>query len=113
LEHGGTGERYVLRAVNMTLKELLTELAAITGRKPPRIRLPHNFVIPIAWESEAWARRVSGKEPWITLTGARLAKKRMFFSAEKAWRALGFQPRTIREALGDAVERFRRNKDLA
>jgi dihydroflavonol-4-reductase len=93
-------------------KEILTELAAITGRQPPRICLPHKVVLPIAWISEVWARMVSGKEPRVTLIGARLAKKRMFFSAEKARRALGLQPRPIREALGDVVERFRRNKDL-
>jgi dihydroflavonol-4-reductase len=112
LKHGEIGERYVLGAVNMTLKEILTELAAITGRQPPRIRLAHNAVLPIAWVSEAQARMVSGKEPRVTLIGARLARKRMFFSEEKARRALGFRPRTIREALDDAVERFRRNKDL-
>jgi dihydroflavonol-4-reductase len=113
LKQGEIGERYVLGQSDMTLKKILTELAAITGRQPPRIRLPHNVALPISWVSEVWARMVSGKEPRVTLIGARLAKKRMFFSVEKARQALGFQPRPIREALGDALERFRRNKDLA
>jgi dihydroflavonol-4-reductase len=109
LERGKIGERYVLGAVNMTLKEILTALAAITGRRPPKIRLPHNLVLPIAYISEAWARTVGGKEPRITLVGVRLAKKRMFFSTEKARRALGFNPRPIDEALRDAVHWFREN----
>ena len=107
LDHGRIGERYVLGAVNMTLKEILTQLAAITGQRPPRIRLPHNLVLPIAYLSEAWARMVGGKEPRVTLVGVRLAKKRMFFSAEKARRVLGFHPRPIEKALRDAVDWFR------
>lgn len=109
LERGEIGERYVLGAVNMTLKEILTELAAITGRRPPRIRLPHNLVLPIAYVSEAWAQMAGGKEPRVTLVGVRLAKKRMFFSAQKAKRVLGFHPRPIAEALRDAVDWFRQN----
>ena len=107
LERGEMGERYVLGAVNMTLKEILTALAAVTGRRPPRIRLPHNLVLPIAYVSEAWARIAGGNEPRVTLVGVRLAKKRMFFSTEKARRALGFHPRPIEEALRDAVDWFR------
>jgi dihydroflavonol-4-reductase len=109
LERGIIGERYVLGAQNMTLKEILTELAAITGHQAPRIRLPHNLVLPIACISEAWARLTRGKEPRITLVGVRLAKKKMYFSSEKAKRVLGFNPRPIEEALHDAVDWFQRN----
>ena len=108
-ERGTIGERYVLGAQNMTLKEILTELAAITGGQAPRIRLPHNLVLPIAYVSEAWARLTHGNEPRVTLVGVRLAKKKMFFSSEKAKRVLGFNPRPIEEALRDAVDWFRRN----
>jgi dihydroflavonol-4-reductase len=109
LERGEIGERYVLGAVNVTLKKILTELAAITGRRPPRIRLPHNLVLPVAYISEAWARMTGLNEPRVTLVGVRLAKKRMFFSAEKARRVLGFHPRPIEEALRDAVDWFRQH----
>jgi dihydroflavonol-4-reductase len=109
LERGEIGERYVLGAVNMTLKEILTALAVITGRRPPRIRLPHKLVLPIAYGSEAWARITGGKEPRVTLAGVRLAKKKMFFSTEKARRVLGFHARPIEEALHDAVDWFRQH----
>jgi dihydroflavonol-4-reductase len=109
LERGKIGERYVLGAVNMTLKEILTELAAITGRRPPRIRLPHSLVLPIACISEAWARMAGGKEPRVTLVGTRLARKRMFFSSEKAGRVLGFHARPIEAAFRDAVDWFRQH----
>jgi dihydroflavonol-4-reductase len=108
-DRGTIGERYVLGARNMTLKEILTELAAITGRQAPRIRLPHDLVLPIAYVSEAWARLTHGNEPRVTVVGVRLAKKKMFFSSEKAKRILGYHPRPIEEALRDAVDWFRRN----
>ena len=38
-ERGTIGERYLLGARNMTLKELLATLAALTGRPAPRVRL--------------------------------------------------------------------------
>lgn len=108
-ERGTIGERYILGGRNMTLKEILTELAAMTGRRPPRIRLPHNLVLPIAYMSEAWARLSGGGEPRVTLVGVRLAKKRMFFSSEKARHHLGFNPHPIEEALRDAVDWFQRH----
>ncbi len=108
-ERGTVGERYILGARDMTLKEILTELAAITGGQAPRIRLPHNLVLPIAYVSETWARLTHGKEPRVTLVGVRLAKKKMFFSSEKAKRVLGYDPRPVEEALRDAVDWFRRN----
>ena len=109
LERGKVGERYILGACNMTLKEIFCAVAMLVGRNPPRIRLPHPLVFPIAYMSEAWARLVSKREPRATLTGARLARKKMFFSVEKAKRFLGFNPRPFEEALRDAVDWFREN----
>ena len=108
-ERGVVGERYILGGRNMTLKEILTEVARISGQKPPRVRLPHNLVLPIAYLSEAWAWLTNGPEPRATVDGVRLSKKYMFFSIEKARRELGYNPRPVEEALKDAVEWFRAN----
>jgi len=108
-KHGKIGQRYILGAHNMTLKEILTELAGITGNPGPRFRLPHNLILPIAYVSEAWARLIGDSEPLVTVDGVRLAKKTMFFSPEKAERELGFSTRPVIEALSDAVDWFRRN----
>jgi len=109
LKHGRIGERYILGAHNMTLKEILTTLAQITGRPRPRFRLPHNLVLPLAYLVEAWTRLSGGSQPLVTVDGLRLAKKHMFFSTEKAKRELGFHPRPVIEALKDAVDWFRKN----
>lgn len=109
LERGRAGERYILGGENMTLKEILDEISAITGRPAPRIRLPHALVLPLARISEWWTRISGGKEPRATVDGARMARKRMFFSSGKAKRELGYDPGPAREALRDAVEWFRNN----
>jgi dihydroflavonol-4-reductase len=107
LERGMIGERYVLGGQNMTLKEILCELAAIMGQRPPRICLPYHLVLPVAYVTEACTWLTRGKEPRITLVGVRLAKKKMFFSTDKARRVLGFNPGPIKEALCEAVDWFR------
>ena len=109
LEHGRVGDRYILGACNMTLQEIFCGIAAITGQSPPKICLPHRLIFPIACVSEAWAHLVSRREPRVTLNGVRLAREKMFFSTEKARRFLGFNPRPVEEALGDAVSWFREN----
>lgn len=109
LEHGRIGERYILGGHNMMLKEILLEVASFAGCRPPFARIPHTAILPIAVLSEAWARCASKSAPRVTLDGVRMAKKRMFFSSEKAERELGYAPRPAREALQDAVRWFRQN----
>ena len=108
-ERGRIGERYILGARNMTLKKILTQLASITGRPRPRVRLPHNMVLPMAYVAEAWGRLTRRSELFLTVDGIRMAKKRMFFSSEKARRDLGFVTRPVKEALQDAVKWFKEN----
>jgi dihydroflavonol-4-reductase len=93
----------------MTLKEILTQAATLAGQPPPRVRLPHNLVLPIAYVAEAWARFTNGSEPLVTVDGVRLAKKQMFFTYERAKRELGFNPRPVEEGFRDAVDWFRQN----
>ncbi len=107
-EHGRIGERYVLGGRNMSLKEILDEIAHLTGGKPPGFRLPHNAILPIAHVAEWWAR-LTGTEPFVTVDGVKLAKKRMFFSSAKAEADLGYRARPAEEALRDAIDWFRRN----
>ncbi len=106
-DRGRVGERYVLGGRNMTLREILAEVARICGRRPPRVRLPHGLVLPVAYAAEAWARLARGGEPFVTVDGIRMARKRMFFSSAKAEAELGYGARAPGEALGDAIAWFR------
>ena len=106
-ERGTPGTRYILGGTNLPLREILGQVARITGRPGPRVRLPHAVILPIAYLSEAWARVRGGVEPMVTLDGIRLARKRMYFSSARAERALGYTARPAEDALRDAVAWFR------
>jgi dihydroflavonol-4-reductase len=108
---GRPGERYILGGQDMTLREILFEIAQLVGRKPPRIRLATGVVLPIAYVAEAVAR-VTGRPGRITLEGVRMARKRMFFSSGKASRELGYQWRPPTEALRDAIAWLREQGSL-
>lgn len=106
LEKGVAGERYILGGENMTLRDILGVVCSHVGRRPPRVKLPHDLLLPLAYGAEAVAR-VLGKEPPFTVDGIRMAKKRMFFTCEKAKKALGYSPRPAALAIRDAVDWFR------
>ena len=105
LSRGRTGERYILGGVDMTLEQILGEIARIVGRKPPRVRLPYALVLPMAYVAEGVAK-ISGRSGRLTLEGVRMSRKRMFFSSAKAERELGYSWRPPAEALADAVRWF-------
>ena len=107
-ERGRVGETYVLGGANMTLCEILTCIAELVGREPPKVRLPYNLILPIAHISEA-AARFTGKSPVATVEGVKLSKKMMFFSSSKAEKELGYTARPPLLALQDAVRWFHDN----
>ncbi|MFZ0499502.1 MAG: hopanoid-associated sugar epimerase [Steroidobacteraceae bacterium] len=109
---GRVGERYILGGQDMTLREILTSIAQLVGRSPPRIRLPHAAVLPVAYVSELYAR-LTGRPTRVTVEGVRMARKRMFFSSAKAERELGYRWRPPSEAFADALSWFKENGYLS
>lgn len=107
-ERGRIGERYILGNRNMTLKEILDALAAITGLPAPRWKLPH--AIPwVAAVVDLAISRVAGREPSIPLEGVRLARHRMYFDSSKAVRELNLPQSDVFGALARSVAWFREN----
>ncbi len=106
LERGRIGERYILGGQDVSLAEMLSEIARLTGRKPPGIELPTAPLYPLAVLAEAVAQ-VTGKEPFLTVDALKMARHHMFFSSAKAERELGYQARPFVEALKDALDWFR------
>jgi dihydroflavonol-4-reductase len=105
-EKGRIGERYILGGENLPLAAILAEVAALSGRRAPRLRLPIAPLMPLAFIAEAIAR-ATGKEPFVTRDGLRMARKKMYFSSAKAAAELGYAPRPVRQGLADAVAWFR------
>jgi len=105
-ERGVAGERYILGHENLTLHALLLRLAAVAGRPAPRIRLPH--AIPLAYAALGeYVLAPLGLRCDVSLEGVRMAQQRMYYSAEKALRELGFPQSPVTGALADAVTWFR------
>jgi dihydroflavonol-4-reductase len=103
---GRIGERYILGGQDMSLQEILAQIAALVARPAPRVRLPYAAVLPLAYVAEAYAR-ITGRTGRLTLEGLRMSRKRMFFSSEKAVRELGYRWRPPVDAFADAIAWFR------
>jgi dihydroflavonol-4-reductase len=92
----------------MTLLQILQTIDDLSGRRTKRINLPANLILPLAWMMEKSAM-ITNIEPRATVDSVRMAKKKMFFSSEKAVRELGYQFRPATEALRDAMSWFQDN----
>jgi dihydroflavonol-4-reductase len=106
LQHGRIGERYILGGENVLLGTMLSDIATMVGRRAPTLRFPIPALYPIAFGAELWAR-LTGREPFATRDGLRMARHYMFFDDAKARRDLGYTSRPYREAIADAIAWFK------
>ena len=104
---GRFGERYILGGENLTLKQILDKLSAISGLPSPTRKVPHWVAMAFAFFDENLTGRLLGKEPRATVETVRMGKKMMFASSAKAERELGFRQAPVYPALRAAVEWFR------
>jgi dihydroflavonol-4-reductase len=105
LRRGTIGERYILGGENVTLRQVLTDIAWIVGGRPPLMKLPRAALYPIAYGAEL-AARFTGREPFATLDGLRMARYHMHFDDTKARRDLGYSSRPYRDGLVEAIDWF-------
>ena len=101
LERGRAGENYILGGADVTLAQMLTDIAALAGRRAPTVKLPRAPLFPLAFAAETIAR-LTGKEPFLTADALRMSRYRMYFSSAKAARELGYAARPYQEGLRDA-----------
>jgi dihydroflavonol-4-reductase len=106
LEKGRIGERYILGGQDAPLGEMLGEIARLTGRRAPTVRLPIGPLWPLAEIAELIGQ-VTGREPFLTKDALKMASHHMYFSSAKAERELGYSARPYAEALQDALTWFR------
>jgi dihydroflavonol-4-reductase len=105
LEKGEIGENYILGGEDVSLQTMLADIAAMSRRRAPTVKLPRGPLFPLAWGAEAVAR-LTGKEPFLTADALRMSRYQMFFSSAKAKAKLGFMARPYREGLQDALTWF-------
>ncbi len=109
LEEGKSGERYILGGENLTLKQILDKLGAISGLPSPKIKLPYFVAYAAGAVDETVSGRLLGREPRATIETVRMGKKKMWASSSKAERELGWKTVSADGALRRAVEWFRAN----
>ena len=109
LEKGTSGERYILGGENLSLKQILDKLAAITGLPSPRIRVPYALALATGVVDEVVTGYIRKREPRATIDAVRMGRKKMFVSCGKAERELGWKTVPVDDALGRAVTWFRAN----
>ena len=105
-ERGAIGRRYVLGGEDVTLGQMLADIAALTGRKPPKVKLPRAPLYPLAVLAELGGR-VTGHEPFLTLDALRMSAHHMYYSSARAEAELGYTARPYRAALAEALDWFR------
>lgn len=103
MERGKPGRRYLLGGENLTLLQLFEVLSGLTGVPVPRWKVPYPLGLAVAYVSEFWADRVTGRTPNASVTGVRLTRRTMHFDASRSLAELGLNPRPVIESLRDAV----------
>ncbi|MBV9971735.1 MAG: NAD-dependent epimerase/dehydratase family protein [Candidatus Eremiobacteraeota bacterium] len=107
LTRGRPGERYILGGENLTLDQLWTLLAEVTGLPIARMRVPNAFLFALAWADELRCRLMNDSTPVVPLEGVRMSQHRVFVDNSKAKAELGFAPSSVRGALQRAVAWYR------
>ncbi|HEY6970283.1 MAG TPA: hopanoid-associated sugar epimerase [Candidatus Angelobacter sp.] len=106
MEKARPGQRYILGGENLTLKQILDKLSALTGLPSPRLRVPHAVALGFAALDQFFTGTILRKEPRATIDAVRMGRKKMFASSAKAERELGYQVVAVEEALRRAINWF-------
>jgi dihydroflavonol-4-reductase len=109
LEKGKSGERYILGGENLTLKQILDKLGAITGLPSPKVKVPYLLALATGVVDEMVTGRLLGREPRATIDAVRMGRKKMFVTSAKAERELGWKSLPVEDALCRAATWFQKN----
>lgn len=106
LERGTPGERYILGGENLTLKQILDKMSAISGLPSPTMKVPLAVAVAFAFFDETITGKLRGREPRATVEAVQMGRKMMWASSSKAERDLGFRVVPVYRALRSAMEWF-------
>ncbi len=106
MEKAVPGERYILGGENLTLKQILDKLAALTGLPSPTMKVPHAVALGFAALDQFFTGTILRKEPRATIDAVKMGRKKMFASSAKAEHDLGYKIVPIENALRRAIDWF-------
>lgn len=101
IEHGRTGENYILGGENLTFLDLWTRIAEITGSRKP-------FGVSPRWLAHAAGRigdgvgKLIGKEPLLNSANVAIGNIYSWYSSEKAQKELGYRIGSADRAIEDS-----------
>jgi dihydroflavonol-4-reductase len=107
LTKGKPGRRYILGGENLTLKQILDKMSAITGIPSPTVKIPFAVAATYAFFEEWITGRIRGREPRATLEEVRMGRKKMYASSARAQQELGFRIVPVYPAMRAAIDWFR------
>jgi dihydroflavonol-4-reductase len=106
MEKARPGQRYILGGENLTLKQILDKLSALTGLPAPTMKVPHAVAMGFAVFDQFFTGTILGKEPRATIDAVKMGRKKMFASSAKAERELGYKVMPVEDALRRAIDWF-------
>jgi dihydroflavonol-4-reductase len=106
LERGRSGERYVLGGDNLSMREIVDELEALTGIPAPRFAIPNPMLRALGLLNDWISTHVTGRPPLFPYEAALHARDSRRVSCAKAAEELGYRWRPAREVLAAAVRWF-------
>jgi dihydroflavonol-4-reductase len=109
LTKGQPGKRYILGGENLTLKQILDKMSAITGIPSPTVEIPFAIAATYAFFEEWITGRIRKREPRATLEEVRMGRKKMYASSAHAQQELGFRILPVNPAMRAAIEWFQTN----
>jgi dihydroflavonol-4-reductase len=109
LTQGKPGRRYILGGENLTLKQILDKMSAITGIPSPTVKIPFAVAAAYAFFEEWITGRMRGREPRATLEEVRMGRKKMYASSARAQQELDFRVVPVYPAMRAAIDWYRAN----
>ncbi|WP_256973479.1 hypothetical protein [Nostoc sp. T09] len=107
VERGKNGDRYITAGQYYTLENLFQTLERISGIPAPKLRIPYNLTVILAWFSDNYARLTS-KKSVIPLEGICIMHEKNQLDSAKAIKELGVTFRPLEETLTDVVDWYQK-----
>jgi dihydroflavonol-4-reductase len=102
-EMGVDGARYIFSGHYLSMSEVATEIAELTGIAAPRFTCPVWLAGLFAPFMSGWAR-LSGQAPLYTRDSLAILSTNKVMSHARATQDLSYQPRSFRDSINDALQ---------
>jgi len=101
LDHGRSGQRYILAGQSLSYLEAWTQMAEVSGGRKPICRAgPLMMILAGVWGD--MRARLTGSEGDVNSASVAMSRLPKYYSSARAEAELGYRTRSLREAANDA-----------